>query len=124
MVADTLTADEALKFYPKGLPPNFNYFTLRVSHNWEPEHLAKLERQSDAYQEIFRAERKRYINNCFYSGSNMFNKSFDVAASEYKHRGVARIIGRPYQEPPNDQGKVVNRQLQVRDASLMPASEQ
>ncbi|KAI0440283.1 hypothetical protein F4803DRAFT_577949 [Xylaria telfairii] len=123
VVADTLTAEEALKFYPKGLPLNFNYFTLRVPHNWESDRLAKLERQSDVYQGVFRAERKQHIDNCFYSGSNMFNKSFDVAASEYKHRGVARIIGRPYQEPPNDQGRVINRQLQVRDASLMPTSE-
>ncbi|KAI1755736.1 hypothetical protein F4782DRAFT_550832 [Xylaria castorea] len=128
LITDTLPADEALKFYPKGLPANFNSSTLRVSRHWEAERLAKLEHQSDAYsapcQDSFWAERRQNIDNCFYSGSNTFNKPFDVAVSEHKHRGVARIVGRPYQEPPNDQGKVVNRQLQIRDASLMPASEQ
>ncbi|KAI0195622.1 hypothetical protein EV127DRAFT_499522 [Xylaria flabelliformis] len=126
LIIDTLPADEALKFYPKGLPSNFNSSTLHVPRHWETERLAKLERQSDAYahhQDGYWAERKQHIDNCFYSGSNTFNKSFDVAVSEHKHRGVARIVGRPYQEPPNDQGKVTNRQLQIRDASLMPASE-
>ncbi|KAI8953405.1 hypothetical protein F4801DRAFT_537419 [Xylaria longipes] len=127
-IVDTLSADEALKFYPKGLPANFSYSTLHVSRHWEAERLEKLERQSGAYsvqcRESFWDERKQDIDSCFYRGSNTFNKSFDVAVSDYKHRGVAHILGRPYQEPSNDQGKVVNRQLQVRDASLMPASEQ
>ncbi|KAI1741885.1 hypothetical protein F4680DRAFT_457649 [Xylaria scruposa] len=128
LIIDTLSADEALKFYPKGLPSNFNTSTLCVSRDWEAERLATVKRQSDPYaarsQDIFWAARKQYIDNCFYGGSNTFNKSFDVAVSEHKHRGVARIVGRPYQEPPNDQGKVVNRRLQIRDASLMSASEQ
>ncbi|KAI0454055.1 hypothetical protein F5B21DRAFT_525323 [Xylaria acuta] len=126
LVFDTLSADEAIRFYPTGLPTNFNYSTLPVSGHWEAERLAKLE-QSDVYstqcQESVGAERKQRIDNSFYSGSNTFKKSFDVAVSDHKHRGVARIVGRPYQEPPNDQGKVVNRQLQIRDASIMPASE-
>ncbi|KAI0487686.1 hypothetical protein F4859DRAFT_510253 [Xylaria cf. heliscus] len=126
-VFDTLPVEEALKFFPKGLPPNFNHATLPVSCDWMAGRLIKLERQSNVHsaqcQESFWVERKRYIDNCFYSGSNMLNKPFDVAVSEHKHRDVARILGRPYQEPPNDQGKVINRQLPVRHASVMPVSE-
>ncbi|KAI0532183.1 hypothetical protein GGR58DRAFT_523431 [Xylaria digitata] len=119
VIVDTISADEALVFYPDGLPLNFNPQTQRISRNWESERLAELE-----YSEEFWAERRQRINNHYFSGVNTFNKPFGIAVLEHNQRSVAHIVGRPFIEPPTNEGRVVNRHLEVRDASLMPTSQQ
>ncbi|KAI3327370.1 hypothetical protein HD806DRAFT_550899 [Xylariaceae sp. AK1471] len=125
-VVDTLSMDEAAVFYPDGLPSNFNLRTQRVSRNWELERLSELQCQSDLYliqsQREFWVKRRNYINDMFYSGNNMINKTFNMAVSEHNHRYVSHTVGHPYNEPQN-KGKIVNRPIRIQDASLMPASE-
>ncbi|TGJ81822.1 hypothetical protein E0Z10_g6953 [Xylaria hypoxylon] len=126
-IIDTISAEEARVFYPDGLPLNFNPQTQRISHHWESQRLAELECPSDSYSaqgpKEFWAERRQRIDNYFYSGVNTFNKTFDMAVLEHNQRSVAHIVGRPFKELPNNEGKVINRRLQVRDASLMPTSQ-
>ncbi|GAW22422.1 hypothetical protein ANO14919_119590 [Xylariales sp. No.14919] len=126
-IVDTLSAEEARVYFPDGLPLNFNPQTQRISRHWESERLAKLEHSTDPYSvqnsQEFRAERKRLIDNHFYSGVNTFTKTFDMAVLEHNQRSVAHIVGRPFNEPLKNEGKIINRHLSVHDASLMPASQ-
>ncbi|KAI0805100.1 hypothetical protein GGR55DRAFT_698486 [Xylaria sp. FL0064] len=126
-IVDTLTAYEASLYFPNSLPLSFNPQTQPISPHWVSERLEKLKLSSDLCRaknpEKFAAERKRAVDNHFYSGVNKFNKAFDMAVLEHNHRSVAHAVGRPFKEPQNHEGKVVNRQLQVREASLMPTSE-
>ncbi|KAJ8125843.1 hypothetical protein O1611_g7795 [Lasiodiplodia mahajangana] len=126
-IFDTLSTDEARSFYPNGLPLNFNPPTKPTCDDWEFERQKNVEDPSNWYSvqdAEFWAERSRHINNHFYSGVNKFNKTFNTVLSEHKHRSVAQVVGRPYKEQPSNQGKVINRELQVSDASLTPTSEQ
>ncbi|KAI0118179.1 hypothetical protein GGR51DRAFT_572193 [Nemania sp. FL0031] len=125
-IFDTLSADEARSFYPNGLPLNFNAPVKPIYDDWEFERRKKVEDPSHWYSvqnAEFWTDRSRHVNNHFYSGVNKFNKTFNMALSEHKHRSVAQVVGRPYKEPPSNQGKVINRELQVSDASLKPTSE-
>ncbi|KAI1129330.1 hypothetical protein F5Y10DRAFT_264322 [Nemania abortiva] len=126
-IFDTLTADEARSFYPDGLPLNFNLHTQFDFYDWESERLKKVENPLGWYlnqNEDFWTQRSQFIRNHFYSGVNKYNKAFNVVLSEYKHRSVAQLVGRPYKEPPSNHGKVINHEIPVSDASLMPTSEQ
>ncbi|KAF2970700.1 hypothetical protein GQX73_g2859 [Xylaria multiplex] len=129
MIVDTISAEEARIFYPDGLPLNFNPQTQRISRNWESERLVELKYSADPFSmqngKEFWAERPRRIDSSFYSGANVYYKRvFDMAILEYKQRSVAHIVGRPFNEPPTNGGRVANRHLEVRDASLMPTSQQ
>lgn len=126
-VVDTLPPDRVYHFYSHGLPPDFDMLRQEVSTEWDIERLTKLESPSDpclVQTRDFWDERARDIDKHFYSGVNTFSKTFDVALTEHRRRSIAYIVGCPYKEPPSNQGKVINRKLQVRDACLMPASEQ
>ncbi|KAI1427250.1 hypothetical protein F5Y12DRAFT_738156 [Xylaria sp. FL1777] len=122
-IVDTISEYDAGIFYPDGLPKNFNPYTQPISPHWAAERLEKIDyasnRNSIGSQEKFLAERKRLIDNHFYSGVNTFNKTFDIAVLEHRHRSVAHLVGRPFKEPQDNEGKVINRQLSVHDASLM-----
>ncbi|KAI0431803.1 hypothetical protein F5Y09DRAFT_340347 [Xylaria sp. FL1042] len=127
-IIDTLTAYEAGQFFPNGLPKTFNHQTQPISPNWASERLEKLDRLAHPFsaknRETFAAERRRLVNKHFYSGVNTFNKTFDMAVSEHNHRSVAYTVGRPFKELQNNEGKVVNRQLQFPEASRIPTSDQ
>ncbi|KAI1823715.1 hypothetical protein F4861DRAFT_549479 [Xylaria intraflava] len=126
-VIDTLPPDEARAFYPEGLPLNFNSQTQQISSDWVLERLSYLERPSDLYsiqsQGEFWAMRSQHIDNLFYSGSNVFNKTFDMVISEHNHRSLTHIVGHTHKEASNTQGKVTNRPISVHDASITPTSE-
>ncbi|KAJ3569375.1 hypothetical protein NPX13_g6107 [Xylaria arbuscula] len=121
-IVDTLTAEQAKAFYPNGLPRNFNMNAQPTSETWAEERLAEIE-NSPLHREKKLAERKRVVNNHFYSGVNTFNKSFGEANSEHWDRIVAHTVGRPYQERRPAEGRVENPQLGVREASSIPTSE-
>jgi hypothetical protein len=125
-VVDTLNVEEVAHYYPEGLPLNFNLRTQRISRDWELERLAELQCRSDSFliqsQGEFWIKRREHINNMFYSGNNMINKTLDMAVSEHNHRCVSHTVGHSYREPRN-RGKVVNRPICILDASLSPESE-
>ncbi|KAI1109622.1 hypothetical protein F5Y14DRAFT_20337 [Nemania sp. NC0429] len=126
LVVDTISLVKAHNYYPRGLPPNFHTLRHDVSPQWDLERLAKLESLSDPYlaqTPEFWAERAREIDKHFYTGANMFNKTVHMALSEHKRRSIAHLVGFPYDEQPTNQGKVINRELRVCDASIMPTSE-
>jgi hypothetical protein len=123
-LCDTLSIDEALEFYPDGLPLNFNTRTQPVPYDWELERLKQVNRSYSDQNVEFWAARSRDIDNHFYSGVNALNKTFERVVSEHKHRSIAHVVGGPYKELASNQGKVINRELQINNASLMPTSEQ
>ncbi|KAI3341091.1 hypothetical protein F4824DRAFT_486941 [Ustulina deusta] len=122
-IVDTLSRDDASIFYPNGLPTNFNPRTQPISPHWESERREKLE-YSVRSREKFEAERRRLVNNRFYAGVHAFNKPLDMAVLEHNHRSVAHIVGRPHKESRNNEGRLISRYLDVREASLIPTSEQ
>lgn len=122
-IVDTLTADDAKRFYPDGLPKNFNLHTQPISAVWDIDRLGESE-QCPYYQEKKLVERKRLVNSHFYSGAHTFNKSFVEAKFEHTNRSVAHLVGRPYQERRFAEGRIENPHLGVREASRIPTPEQ
>ncbi|KAI8632640.1 hypothetical protein F5Y19DRAFT_471810 [Xylariaceae sp. FL1651] len=120
-VVDTLPDEEAITFYPRGLPSNFNHRTQSVSLGRE------LEYSNGTFlvqaQEQFWAARRLKIDNDFYSGNDMINKTFALAVSEKNRRNVARAIGGICMEPANKHSRITNRRISIAEASQIPASE-
>lgn len=126
-MVETLPKEKALCFYPNGLPAAFGERTELLSTDWASERVTQMGRSVDSYLEQnaeFWDNRRQRIDNQFYSGAHMAMKPFHTAVSEYTYRSVTYITGRPYVESQNNQGKIVNRELRVQDASLLPESEQ
>ncbi|KAI0971985.1 hypothetical protein F4678DRAFT_460814 [Xylaria arbuscula] len=125
-VVDTLSAYDAAIFYPTGLPSNFNPHTEPISPQWVSERLEKLDREAELHsgrsRDVLQAERRLHVNNDFYSGVNTFNKTLDQVVLEHKRRSLDHIVGREFQAPQNNEGKVIHRPFRVRDVSSTPTS--
>ncbi|KAI1343339.1 hypothetical protein F5Y15DRAFT_427779 [Xylariaceae sp. FL0016] len=119
-VYDTRTEDEVRKFYPDGLPSNFDRSgTLSLPHDWTheyPRHDQFLKQQRPE----FWAARKTKIDADFYQGNDRIDKPFQQAVAEKNRRGVASAIGQALNEPPRREGKVINRKITVEDVCNTP----
>ncbi|KAI0008634.1 hypothetical protein F4779DRAFT_586149 [Xylariaceae sp. FL0662B] len=121
-VFDTITAEEALPFYPLGLPTDFNHASTILSENWEDEH-PLLDRYWTQRSPSVQMARYARVENDFYAGSDRINKTFTQAVQEKNRRNVARAVGAMYQEPMRNQGKVINRKLTIEEANAIPTSD-
>ncbi|CAJ2503940.1 Uu.00g113340.m01.CDS01 [Anthostomella pinea] len=119
---DTLTREQAKRFYPKGMPPDFNDNTKPLDPNWQLDYPVEDKFWIQQRPEVW-AARQAKIERDFYSGNDMINKSFSLAVSERNRRDVARALGSTYEEPEKSQGKVVNRHMTIEDAMAMPTCE-
>ncbi|KAI5921126.1 hypothetical protein F4810DRAFT_679307 [Camillea tinctor] len=117
-VVDTLTAEEASVYYPNGLPPDFNRQTAPVCSIFPFEDHRDDQFSAEKGPKIW-AARMAKAKREFHSGNLIFNKEFDMAVAEKNSRDFARAMGSAY-EPKGDQGKVINRKLNVKEASALP----
>ncbi|KAI1079667.1 hypothetical protein F5B20DRAFT_160129 [Whalleya microplaca] len=121
-VFDTITAEEALPFYPAGLPSDFNHHTTTLSENWEDDHPLYDQYWNESKHHV-QAIRNARVESDFYAGNDRINKTFTQAIQDKNCRNVARAVGSMYQEPMRNQGKVVNRKLAIEEANAIPTSD-
>ncbi|KAI1137471.1 hypothetical protein F5Y05DRAFT_387329 [Hypoxylon sp. FL0543] len=128
-IVDTLTYEEAKKFYPNGFPADFNYDTQPVPDNWAELRLKEVEDEKHKNQlsfqqrPEFQTARKERLRRNFYAGGNMISKDLDVAIHEENSRNIARALGSPLNEPERPAGRIVNRHLSVEEANEIPTHE-
>ncbi|KAK5636131.1 hypothetical protein RRF57_011843 [Xylaria bambusicola] len=122
MIVDTLSANEVNVFYPKGPPRNFNTQTQPISPEWVIDRLGKLGYLPDQAERNL-AERKRVVDNHFYSGVRAFSKRFLEAKYEHTNRIVTHTVGRPCQERRLGEGRIENPRLGILEASITPTCE-
>ncbi|KAI1417458.1 hypothetical protein F5Y13DRAFT_152871 [Hypoxylon sp. FL1857] len=129
-IVDTLTLEEAKKFYPNGFPADFNQDTQPVPDNWVELRLKEVEEEEKRRNQIsfqqtpeFQSARKARLHRNFYSGNDMINKDFDMAVHEQNSRNIARALGSTFKEPERPAGRVVNRHLSIEEAKEIPTHE-
>ncbi|KAI1760213.1 hypothetical protein GGR53DRAFT_470540 [Hypoxylon sp. FL1150] len=126
-ITDTLTAEEASRFYPQGLPADFNYNTVPIADDWQERRLREVEEEEMRKNPMlmqqspeWQAERKAQLDRDFYGGNSMINKSLDMAIHEQGSRKTLRAIGSEMKEAKMAAGKVENRKLTVEQADSIP----
>ncbi|KAI1779010.1 hypothetical protein F4818DRAFT_437812 [Hypoxylon cercidicola] len=127
-MSDTLTEAQARKFYPRGLPADFNYDTEPIADDWQARRLQEvgevgkkpmntvLLQQTPGWQ----AEHKAKLHRDFYGGNNMINKDLNTAIYEQNSRTMIRAIGSEMKESKKAEGRVDNRKLTVEQADDIP----
>ncbi|KAI1472574.1 uncharacterized protein F4812DRAFT_464669 [Daldinia caldariorum] len=133
---DTLTHEEARRFFPKGLPTDFNFDTQQVGDDWAAMHLKEEEEKenSEKYKLLwqqppeFQIAYKAKLDRDFYNGNYMINKNLRAAIHEKNTRDITRSLGSKYQEPwdnlrPKPEGKIDGRYISVEDANAIPTRE-
>ncbi|KAI6081239.1 hypothetical protein F4821DRAFT_275139 [Hypoxylon rubiginosum] len=127
-ITDTLTAEEAIRFYPQGLPADFNFNTVPIADDWQERRLREVEEEEKRKNPMlmqqsprWQAERKAQVDRDFYGGNNMINKSFNMAVHEQESRAMVRAIGSEMKESKKAEGRIENRKLTVQQADDIPA---
>ncbi|XXH02874.1 hypothetical protein Hte_009262 [Hypoxylon texense] len=129
-MSDTLTEAEARRFYPRGLPADFNYNTEPIPDDWQARRMREVEEEANKPKNPmvlqrtpgWQAEHKAKLDSDFYGGNDMINKSMNMAVHEQNSRNTMRAIGSEMKESKKAQGKVVNRQLSVEQADNIPVN--
>ncbi|KAI1449155.1 hypothetical protein F5Y02DRAFT_251328 [Annulohypoxylon stygium] len=126
---DTLTYEEAKKFYPNGFPASFNQSYRPVPDNWVELRLKELEDEEKAKNQIamqhtreWQAAHQAQLHRDFYSGNAMINKDFGMAVHEKNSRDIAHAVG-SFQEFEKAPGRVDNRQLSLSEINEIPTHE-
>ncbi|KAI1098930.1 hypothetical protein F4804DRAFT_102050 [Jackrogersella minutella] len=129
-VVDTLTYEEAQKFFPNGFPSEFNYNTQPIPDNWAELRLQELEEEEKRKNQIsvqqtpgFQASHRAKLLKDFYSGNDMINKEFEMAVHEKNSRDIARAVGSTFKESEKAAGKIVNRRLSNDEVDRIPTHE-
>ncbi|KAI0886220.1 uncharacterized protein GGS22DRAFT_126062 [Annulohypoxylon maeteangense] len=129
-MVDTLTYEEARKFFPNGFPADFNNNYHPIPDNWAELRLQELAQQEKSKNPIalqgthqWQATHQANLHRDFYSGNAMINQDFDMAVHEKNSRDVARAVGSTFQEGEKTAGRVDNRQLSIDEINEIPTYE-
>ncbi|KAI1650998.1 uncharacterized protein F4817DRAFT_367540 [Daldinia loculata] len=135
-MVDTLTYEKAKTFFPKGLPPDFNFHTQPVTDDWAEKHMKeeedkeKRKKNKLLWQQTpeFQAAHKDKLDRDFYNGNYMINKNLRVAIHEKYTRDITRSLGSKSQEYQDSlklkpENKVEGRYISVEDANSIPTHE-
>ncbi|KAI0101203.1 hypothetical protein F4814DRAFT_442840 [Daldinia grandis] len=135
-MVDTLNYEKAKTFFPKGLPPDFNFHTQPVAHDWTEKHMKKeeekekRERSKLLWQQTpeFQAAHKDKLDRDFYNGNYMINKNLRVAIHEKHARDITRSLASKSQESQDSlklkpENEPEGRYISVEDANSIPTRE-
>ncbi|RYP33390.1 hypothetical protein DL767_004795 [Monosporascus sp. MG133] len=121
ILADTLGAEEVDKWYPGGIPTEFNYDTMVVPEDWTKDY--PLDNTHERRRvESFATHMDRTIRH-FYSGTDMSNKTIAEAIEEKNRRVLKRTLGVIGGERSKTKGKIENPKIAIEDAIKIPAHE-
>ncbi len=116
-VMDSMSAEDARKWYPHGLPPNFNHDTVPVPRDWTDYPLDRMRERRRV--ENLTTHMAKTLDH-FYSGTDMFSKTIAEATEEKKDQHFRERLGviggerKKYRRNPN---------MSIEDAIRIPAHE-
>ncbi|KAI1483440.1 hypothetical protein K445DRAFT_12053 [Daldinia sp. EC12] len=135
-MVDTLTYEEAKRFFPKGLPADFNFDTQPVAEDWVEKRIKEEEEKENrmknklSWQQTpeFQAAHKSKLHRDFYNGNYMISKNLRAAIHEKNTRDITRSLssksqvsqGNPKPKPDSD---VDGRHISVEDANTISTRE-
>ncbi|KAK8073874.1 Coatomer subunit [Apiospora phragmitis] len=124
-ITDTLTAQEAAKYYIHNLPSDFDYLTKAIAPDWQNDSLLNRFGQSKRRSKIRSPEEieahRAKIDEIWYAGSDMMSKSVTEARLEKNRKDLERTIG--IQSGPFKKGRTYYPKLKIEEANRIPASE-
>ncbi|KAK8102887.1 hypothetical protein PG984_016033 [Apiospora sp. TS-2023a] len=124
-IIDTLNSKQAAKYYPQGLPQDFDYTISGSAPRWQKEYplnrFGLPKRHSIERTPEEEKARKAKSNELWYAGSDMMGKSVAEAGLEKNRRDLERTIG--IRSEPHQKGRTEYRKLTVDEANPIPASE-
>ncbi|RYP77801.1 hypothetical protein DL771_000898 [Monosporascus sp. 5C6A] len=121
VLADTLGAEEVDKWYPGGIPTEFNYDTMVVPEDWTKDY--PLDNTHERRRVETLATHMDGTIRHFYSGSDMPNKTIAEAIEEKNRRVLKRTLGVIGGERSKTKGKIENTKISNEDAIKIPAHE-
>ncbi|KAI1801706.1 hypothetical protein F4811DRAFT_573856 [Daldinia bambusicola] len=132
---DTITYEEARRFFPKGFPADFNFDTQPVGDDWAVMRLQEEEEKDNREKNKllcqqppeFQVAHKAKLDRDFYNGNYMINKNLRAAIHEKNTRDITRSLGSEYQEPRGNlmpkPEKIDGRYISIEDANAIPTRE-
>ncbi|KAI1851908.1 hypothetical protein JX266_002761 [Neoarthrinium moseri] len=123
-MSDTLTADEAVQYFPNGLPSNFDYTANYSKVAPDESYLEESGLWEKRPQEDLVTHRAR-IDELFHAGNSMLYKTIDQAITEKNHRDFQNTMGIDTTNDEESKRKVrpANPKLSIEDAIARPASD-
>ncbi|KAI1379189.1 hypothetical protein F4677DRAFT_410881 [Hypoxylon crocopeplum] len=128
-IVDTLTTEEARRFYPHGLPADFNHNTKPLPGNWMERRIREAEedklkdqlslQQSYGYQAI----RKDNIDRDFYVGTRMMHQNFLMASRRDFGPDTASALSSPAGDCQKPFDKPVGHMISIKDANDLSTHE-
>ncbi|RYP07159.1 hypothetical protein DL764_002706 [Monosporascus ibericus] len=121
ILADTLGADEVDKWYPGGIPKEFNYDIMVVPEDWTKDYPFDNTHERRRVESLA-THMDRTIRH-FYSGTDMSNKTIAEAIEEKNRRVLKRTLGVIGGERSNTKGRIENPKIAIEDAIKIPVHE-
>ncbi|RYP23683.1 hypothetical protein DL765_000979 [Monosporascus sp. GIB2] len=121
ILADTLGAEEVDKWYPGGIPTEFNYDTMVVPEDWTKDY--PLENTHERRRVESLATHMDETIRHFYSGADTYNKTLAEAIEEKNRRVLERTLGVIGGERSKTRGKIEKPKIAIEDAIKVPAHE-
>ncbi|RYP73932.1 hypothetical protein DL770_007692 [Monosporascus sp. CRB-9-2] len=121
ILVDTLGAEEAHKWYPGGIPTEFNYDTMVVPEDWTKDY--PLDNTHERRRVESLATHMDGMIRHFYSGTEMSNKTIAEAIEEKNRRVLKRTLGVIGGERSKTKGKIESPKIAIDDAIKIPAHE-
>ncbi|RYP53220.1 hypothetical protein DL768_001724 [Monosporascus sp. mg162] len=121
ILADTLSAEEVDKWYPGGIPTEFNYDTTVVPEDWTKDYPLGNTHERRRVESL--ATHMDGTIRHFYSGTGMSNKTIAEAIEEKNRRVLKRTLGVIGGERSKTNGRIENSKIAIEDAIKIPAHE-
>ncbi|RYP82522.1 hypothetical protein DL769_001628 [Monosporascus sp. CRB-8-3] len=121
ILADTLGVEEVDKWYPGGIPTEFNYDTMVVPEDWTRDY--PLDNTHERRRVESLATHMDGTIRHFYSGADMSNRTIAEAIEEKNRRVLKRTLGVIGGEMSKTKGKIEKPKIAVEDAIEIPAHE-
>ncbi|KAI1092102.1 hypothetical protein F5B19DRAFT_232533 [Rostrohypoxylon terebratum] len=128
-MVDTLTYEEAKRFFPNGFPADFNQSYHPVPDNWVELRLKELEDQEKAKDQIAMQQTREWqeahqakLHRDFYSGYEMIHTDLETAVQEKSSRDIADFTS-SFQGTKKAPGRIGDRQLSFQDIDETPTHE-
>ncbi|KAI2468138.1 hypothetical protein F4781DRAFT_432685 [Annulohypoxylon bovei var. microspora] len=129
-MVDTLTHEEAKKFFPLGFPADFGHNFYPIPDNWAELRYQELKEKEKWRNPIavqrtpeWQAAHQARIRRDFYSGNAMINQDIETAVHEKNSRDVARAVGSSFKETEKPANRAANRHLSIEEANEIPTNE-
>ncbi|KAI1391922.1 uncharacterized protein F4822DRAFT_388910 [Hypoxylon trugodes] len=130
-VTDTLTYEQALKFFPNGVPADFDRNTKSIPDNWVDLRLQEIaaeerkKREQTITQQSLTAQasHRAKLYNDFYAGRNMTNNDVQTVHHELYSRDDSPNGSASSEKAKQSKENIAGRYISVEEANKIPTPE-